>query len=221
MRRTALLLPGLAVLLLVGTPAGATRDETGPITRLEASDDLLEDETAFAGDDRIHVVVTIPAGTDAVWSLTEDGDALLWEHEDGTPRVVHYLPYPGSYGAVPRTRRASGDGGSAGPLEALVLGPALARGAVVEARPIALLRLARRGVRGDTVLAVLPGTPLGEVRDLPELEERFPGVASIVQTWFRHAAGPEGAQVEGLEDADAARRAVEAASQAYEAAEED
>lgn len=220
--RSSPILPALVLLVVAaGLPVRAERDDAAPITRIESSSDLVEDLEARAGSDRIRVVVEIPAGTDAKWELTEDGDSLVWEREDGALRVVRYLPYPGSYGLVPRTRQATADGGDGDPLDVLILGPALARGAVVEARPIALLRLRDDGERDDKILAVLAGTPLGEVRDLPELDERFPGVSAIVETWFRHYKGPGRIEVEGLADAQAAWQAIEAASAAYERDEDD
>ncbi|MDX1650340.1 MAG: inorganic diphosphatase [Myxococcota bacterium] len=219
--RRARLAPILLALALAAGPAHAERKGDDPVTRLDASHDLLEDFEAQPGEGRIHVVIEIPAGTDAKWELTEDGDGLAWEREDGRLRVVSYLPYPGSYGAVPRTRQSAQEGGDGDPLDALILGPALARGAVVEARPVAILRLRDDGARDDKILAVVEGTPLGAVRDLPDLEERFPGVVTIVETWFRNYKGPGRVEVEGLEDAAAAREAVARAAEAYERDEDD
>lgn len=36
------------------------------------------------------------------------------------------------------------------------------------------------------MIAVAPGTPLGDVTSMKELEEKFPGVLEIVRIWFEH-----------------------------------
>ena len=48
-------------------------------------------------------MVEIPAGSNDKWEVDKTSGALYWEQEDGKPRVVQYLAYPGNYGMIPRT----------------------------------------------------------------------------------------------------------------------
>jgi inorganic pyrophosphatase len=166
----------------------------------------------------VHVVVEIPAGTNEKWQVEKSTGALAWEREDGAPRVVQYLGYPGNYGIVPRTLLPRELGGDGDPLDVLLLGPAQPRGSVVPARAIAMLRLVDRGERDDKIVAVPISGPLGDARDLSLLEARYPGVRQIVETWFTNYKGPGVAVSNGWVDADSALLVVREASRYYEPA---
>ena len=164
----------------------------------------------------VPVLVEIPAGTNAKWELDKSSGSLIWEQRNGKPRVVQYLGYPGNYGMIPRTLLPKEQGGDGDPLDVLLLGPALERGAVVSARPIGVLRLLDGGESDDKILAVPFAGPLSDVSSIDELDRRYPGVTSIVSTWFANYKGPDRLQVLGVESSGAARRAIENASRAYE-----
>jgi inorganic pyrophosphatase len=85
-------------------------------------------------DGTVNVVGEIPSGTTAKWEVAKPSGELRWELEDGEPRVVGYLGYPGNYGMLPRTLQSKATGGDGDPLDVIVLGPAVARGTVVRAR---------------------------------------------------------------------------------------
>ncbi len=166
----------------------------------------------------VQVVVEIPAGTNEKWQVEKATGALEWERENGVPRVVQYLGYPGNYGIVPRTLLPRELGGDGDPLDVLLLGPAQPRGSVVPARVIAMLRLVDRGERDDKIVAVPVSGPLSDARDLAILEARYPGVRQIVETWFTNYKGPRVAVSNGWVDADSAMLVVQEASRYYEAA---
>jgi inorganic pyrophosphatase len=94
------------------SPTGEGRD---PI-------DLLRDLAPQDTGDLIHVVVAIPVGTNEKWEVDNTSGTLMWTEEDGRPRVVAYLPYPGNAGFVQRTllpRELGGDGGPLGSVTSL------------------------------------------------------------------------------------------------------
>ena len=155
----------------------------------------------------MHAVVEIPAGTADKWEVAEDGRALAIERQDGQRRRIDYLPYPANYGFIPRTRSTTEAGGDGDPLDIVLLGPATPCGAVVQARLIGALHLVDDGEQDDKMLAVRPGTPLGDVHGLDELRDRYPGVLDILETWFVHYEGP-GNRSRGFVDAAAARAIV-------------
>lgn len=169
-------------------------------------------------DGTVNVVIEIPTGTTAKWEVGDDG-VMRWELEKGKPRVVQYLPYPGNYGMVPRTLLAKEHGGDGDPLDVIVLGDAAARGEVVKARVLGVLEMLDDGEQDDKLIAVIDGSPLGAARDLQELDARFPGVTSIVETWFDHYKGPGEIETAGYAGTAAATAVLRAAEEAYQKAE--
>jgi inorganic pyrophosphatase len=179
---------------------------------------LVRDLPPMAGSGQINVVVEIPAGTNAKWEVDKDSGQLRWEFREGKPRLVAYLGYPGNYGIVPGTLLPKETGGDGDPLDVILLGPAVARGAVVTARPIGVLKMLDGGERDDKILAVLVDSPLGAVTSLQQLRREFKGVAEIVELWFVNYKGPGGAQSQGFGNVREAVEAVRAAEAAYQRA---
>ncbi len=171
---------------------------------------------ASNADGTINVVVEIPAGTNDKWEVDKTDGALRWELEGGAPRVIRYLPYPANYGMIPRTLLPDELGGDGDPLDVVLLGPALARGSVVRARPIGVLELLDGGQRDDKLLAVMDASPLGEVDDLHELDASFPGVTEILERWFTGYKGPGRLESRGFAGALRAREILAAAARAYD-----
>ncbi|QDV07091.1 Inorganic pyrophosphatase [Planctomycetes bacterium Poly30] len=178
-------------LLTFAVACGGIQPETRGVGAgvLPGATDYVRDFPARRADGAVNVVVEIPAGTDAKWEITKPDGQLAWEIEDGQPRVVRYLGYPGNYGMVPGTLLPKELGGDGDPLDVLVLGPAVERGTVIGVRVIGVLELLDGGERDDKLVAVLPGTPLGHLESLGQLDSEFPGVTSIVRTWFENYKG--------------------------------
>lgn len=118
----------------------------------------------------IRVVIEIPAGTTAKWEVTKPLGELEWEQLDGTNRVVDYLAYPANYGMIPRTVLPESTGGDGDPLDAIVIGPAIERGTVVEVKLIGVLWLVDNNERDDKLITVSPGRFLYDVNSVADLE---------------------------------------------------
>jgi inorganic pyrophosphatase len=166
-------------------------------------------------DGSVNALVEIPAGTGAKWELRKADGALVWEIQDGRPRVVQFLAYPANYGVIPRTLLATEDGGDGDPVDVLVLGSALPRGSVVRVRPIGVLRMLDQGDRDDKLLAVSADSPFADVRDVAELDARFPGVTAILETWFASYKGLGEVETRGFGGADEADATLGRAERSY------
>ena len=167
----------------------------------------------FNPDGTLNALIEIPAGTNAKWEATADHESLEWERlDDGTLRVVAYLAYPANYGMVPGTLLDPESGGDGDPLDVLVLGPALPRGAIVRVRLIGALALRDDGEIDDKLLAVPEQGTFAEIDDVRELDERYPGVSAILATWFGNYKGPGRIEVLGLRSRAAATEQVKAAT---------
>ncbi|QDU64339.1 Inorganic pyrophosphatase [Planctomycetes bacterium Pan216] len=166
-------------------------------------------------DGTVNVVVEIPAGTNQKWEVAKDSGALTWTHLDGAPRNVAYLAYPANYGMIPRTLLPEDRGGDGDPLDVVVLGPALPRGAVVPARIVGVLRLVDRGEQDDKLLAVPLRSPYDQIADLRELDDRLPGATSILETWFTNYKGKDVARCEGFASREKALTILKTAMVSY------
>jgi inorganic pyrophosphatase len=117
---------------------------------------------------------------------------------------------------IPRTLLPKELGGDGDPLDVIVLGPSVARGTVVRARVIGVLELLDGGEQDDKLLAVLDGTALAECADLADLRARFPGVTTILETWFENYKGPGEIVSNGFADRARAEQILAQAAQAFE-----
>lgn len=219
--RTSLLL-GLALILLLPNGAlGESADvrQIDPYT-LTGPRSFRDGYPALADDGAIHVVVEIPAGSNAKWEVRKEDGALAWEFKNGAPRVVKYLPYPGNYGMIPCTLLAKDEGGDGDPLDVLVLGQAVARGSVIRARPIGILRLLDGGEIDDKVLAVAADAPFEPAKSatIEDLRENYPGVLDIVEIWFTYYKGPGEMESLGYANAGAAWEMIYAAMLTFDEA---
>lgn len=159
-------------------------------------------------DATINGIVEIPAGTNAKWEIDYTGDMSL-EIREGAARVVKYLPYPCNYGVVASTKFSKAVGGDDDPLDVLILGPALPRGTVAKVKVIGMLKLTDKGELDHKILTVIDHTPLAKVSSLKELNEQFPGVTDILQTWFTNYKGPGKMVFKGWGEATEANELIE------------
>ena len=220
--RGAAALLAAALCACAGAPARPPASPAPPARPVECGAPAgLRGAPGLAPDAAIDVLVEIPAGTNEKWEADEAGRALHHEQLDGRPRVVQYLAYPANYGMVPCTLLPAGQGGDGDPLDVVVLGPAVARGALLHVRPIGVLRLVDDGERDYKILAVRSRGPLSDVRDLASLDARYPGVRAILETWFTHYKGSGRVRSQGFGDAALARDIVERARRDSEASRRD
>lgn len=140
-------------------------------------------------DGTYNVVIEIPAGTTAKYETNNKTGMLELEQKNGAPRFVQYLGYPVNYGAIPRSVMLKSKGGDGDSVDVLVLGQAVPRGSVVKGHVIGLLRLVDTGELDDKAILVMEGSPFAKVTSIADLDAKFPGVTTILQTWFTSYKG--------------------------------
>ena len=177
---------------------------------------FLTDYPAVNSDDSVNAVVEIPTGTNGKWEVSKSDGSLRWEFKNGSPRVVKYLGYPGNYGMIPQTFLPEEHGGDGDPLDILVIGQAVPRGSIVRVKLIGMLKLVDDGELDYKLIAILKGSPMDSVNEIDELDKRFPGVTSIIQTWFTNYKGSGKLVSNGYADAKEARRVLSIARRAYD-----
>ena len=156
---------------------------------LKSEKNLITAMSAKNRDGSINVLVEIPSGTNGKWEVNKETGNLDWEFKKGVPRVVQYLPYPANYGMIPQTLSPEEIGGDENPLDVLLLGEAVPRGAYVKGKLIGVMYMKDHGETDDKLLAVAEGSPFENINTVSELKEQFPGTLEILQTWFVNYKG--------------------------------
>jgi inorganic pyrophosphatase len=80
---------------------------------------------------------------------------------------------------------------------------------------VGVLKLLEKGEIDDKIICVLPDSPLGVVHNLSELEEHFPGITDILETWFVNYKGRNRLKSLGLAGLEEARRMIQWAAESF------
>ena len=182
----------VALALLLGTAVGvsAAAETLQPqVSVLKGERNFLSGYDPVNVDGTVNVVIEIPAGTTAKYMVDLKSGNMELEQKAGAPRYVQYLGYPCNYGNIPRSVLLKSKGGDGDALDAVVLGPSVPTGSVVRGRAIGIMSLMDTGEKDDKVVVVMENTPFFSVRSIDELDRKFPGVTSILQTWFTSYKG--------------------------------
>lgn len=169
-------------------------------------------------DKGVNAVIEIPAGTNRKIEYDAAANTFAPDKRDGKERVIDFLPYPGNYGFIPSTKVNATSGGDGDALDILVISEALPTGSLVEAIPIALLRLRDEGQQDDKVIAIPADSSLQVIspKDYLDFSLRYDGAKLIIENWFLYYDGLGTATFEGWGDEKAARRAIEGRSTSAE-----
>ncbi|MBK8096485.1 MAG: inorganic diphosphatase [Planctomycetes bacterium] len=180
--------------------------------------DFLRGPPIRPAEGLVSAVVEIPTGATEKWEVKLDG-VMRWDIKNGKPRFVQYLGYPANYGIVPRALLGRDQGGDGDPLDILVLGPSLPRGTVIAVKVLGTIRLIENGEKDDKLIAVTPDSPLADADSVGELDEKYPGITSILQTWFEGYKGPGALTCKGFGGRDEAAALIQASEKSFATAE--
>ncbi|MEC6898172.1 inorganic diphosphatase [Photobacterium piscicola] len=165
---------------------------------IKADQDYLSATPAKNNNGTINAIIEIPTGSNEKWEVSKvDGSVINWEFKNGQPRIVHYLGYPSNYGTIPNTALPKSLGGDGDPLDVLVLGSAMMQGSVAQVRLIGGLKMLDGGEQDDKLIAVpvTEQSPFNNVHSIKQLQQQYPGVLTIIDTWFSNYKGA-GAKVD-------------------------
>ena len=147
------------------------------------------------------------------------GERNKYEYDKDVPgvvldRVLHSsVHYPSDYGFIPQSYYDDDD-----PLDVLVLvEDATFPGCVIEARPVALMRMDDDGEQDDKVIAVPTEDPrYDHVEDVEDLtDQRKAEIAEFFETYKNLEAGKQ-TETLGFDDRQAAMDAIEHSQELYE-----
>jgi inorganic pyrophosphatase len=200
-------------------------EELAPIEKVVSDPFTIKSEHHYlhgydtkTSDGNINVVIEIPTGSIDKWEVDKTDGSMKWQMLEDGPRKVNYLGYPGNYGMIPKTYLPKDLGGDGDPLDAIVLGPAVERGNIVECKIIGVIELLDRGEQDDKLIAVMKDTPFYSVNSIAELNQNFNGALDIVSTWFANYKGPGKMEIQKIAEKERAEEILEASIQAYNTA---
>ena len=164
---------------------------------------------------------TGPNPPETIYAVVEclKGERNKYEYDKDVPgvvldRVLHSnVHYPSDYGFIPQSYYDDDD-----PFDVLVLvEDRTFPGCIVEARPVALMRMDDDGERDDKVVAVPDEDPrYDDVEDLDDLtDQRTAEIAEFFETYKNLETGKQ-TEVLGWEDKAAAHEAIEHARELYD-----
>lgn len=188
---------------------------------IQADRDYLSGIPSKNKNGTVNAVIEIPAGTNEKWEISKtDSSVVNWEFKKAQPRIVHYLPYPANYGAIPATSLPKSLGGDGDPLDVLVLGAAITRGSVAQVRVIGGFKMLDNGEQDDKLIAVpiLEQSSFKNIHSMKELQEAYPGITDIIQIWFANYKGKNNQmKVQGIMNSKEANAVLDTASENYQA----
>jgi inorganic pyrophosphatase len=150
------------------------------------------DYLATPGDHSTHMmVVEIPAGSNEKWQTSALTGALYFEHVDGKPRIIQYLPYPANYGFIPQTLHSKEQGGDGDPIDVVLIGPALQRGSVQPIKILGAIKFLDDGEDDTKFIGVAADGPFNnDLNDIEDLLLKYYGALEIIRLWFEGYKGP-------------------------------
>ena len=164
---------------------------------------------------------TGPNPPETVYAVVEclKGERNKYEYDKDIPavvldRVLHSnVHYPGDYGFIPRSYYDDDD-----PFDVLVLvEDQTFPGCVIEARPVALMRMDDDGEKDDKVIAVPNEDPrYDHVEDLVHIPEQTRREISEFFETYKNLERGKQTETLGWEDREAALEAIEHAQELYE-----
>ena len=133
----------------------------------------------------INAVIEIPSGTNDKFEVSKETGQIVQDIEDGLPRKIKYIGYPGNYGMIPKTLLSPKTGGDGDPLDVIVLGEQLQKGSVVEIKLIGILKMLDEGKMDDKLIGVMVNNSIfSSIDSFNELKKSYGGITNILEIWF-------------------------------------
>jgi inorganic pyrophosphatase len=165
---------------------------------------------AFSTSETVNCIVEIPAGTNTKIEYDKLKKKFVPDLRNGQNRIITYLPYPANYGFIASTYSDPKKGGDGDALDVLILCESLPTGTVIEAKPIAVLRLIDNKEE-DLKLICIPSEKKKRTMDaatFAEFSEKFPQALDLIEIWFRNYDPHDNTRIDGWGDEKEALSAI-------------
>ncbi|MBF9255239.1 inorganic diphosphatase [Pontibacter sp. 172403-2] len=138
----------------------------------------------YSGARQLQAVIEVPAGSSHRLIYNRETKEFVNDKKAGLDRVIPFLPYLANFGFIPSTEISSNGNG----LKILVIAESREPGTVMEVIPLGVMQLETAGELEHVVVAVpaRPSEQLISATDFASFSKQYPGIKSILQTWFTH-----------------------------------
>ena len=178
--------------------------------------DYANDIDPISSSGNINAVIEIPSGTHDKFEVSKETGQIVQDIEDGLPRKIKYIGYPGNYGMIPKTLLSPETGGDGDPLDVIVLGEQLQKGSVVEIKLIGILKMLDKGEVDDKLIAVMVNNSIfSSVDSFNELKKSYQGITEILEIWFTNYKGSKKIVLNGFENEQKALEIFKSAREQY------
>ncbi|PHI21708.1 inorganic pyrophosphatase [Lewinellaceae bacterium SD302] len=159
-------------------------------------------EVAAINDQHINVVIEIPAGSNHKIEYDAEAGFVNDKNDDGSTRIIRFLPYPGNYGFIPGTYMDTARGGDGDALDVLVISESAPTGSLIPVIPIGALLLRDRG-EIDTKLIAIPADESQQIlpaTDFLDFAINYDAARQIIENWFLNYKGRDMVEIIRWED---------------------
>ncbi len=139
----------------------------------------------------VNAVVEVPAGTNLKLEYNPLSQSFEPDQEEGSPRKIQFLPYPGNYGFIPNTQMPKAQGGDGDALDVLIIAESLSTGTVMEVKPIGILLMEDEGEKDHKVIAIPADSSL-QIIDTDIFMDfmiQYDAAKQIIEDWFLNYKG--------------------------------
>ncbi len=171
--------------------------------------------TPAFSDGYVNVVIEIPAGTNRIVVYDQDSRMFICEQENGSEKIIDFLPYPTNYGFVPGTFTDPVLGGDGRPVAIMVICESLPTGTVIEVIPLLVLyfddELGLRSRLADPVVISVPARERERVIRAGTYEDLFddyPDLVDILVKWLGSYEGAGSKKLRAMGDGDVALKEI-------------
>ena len=156
----------------------------------------------FSEQSNINCIIEIPAGTSKKIEFNKESKRFTVDVRDGNDRIIEYLPYPGNYGFIASTYSDPTVGGDGDPLDMLLLCESIKTGTIIEAKPIAMLKILDAGESDYKVICIPADEKLRTVsaETFDEFLKKYPNALQLIETWFSNYDHADSVIVQGWGD---------------------
>ncbi|MFT6137905.1 MAG: inorganic pyrophosphatase [Vicingaceae bacterium] len=176
---------------------------------------LAEESKINSREVWVTMLVEIPAGTVDKYELNKTNSQIERDSIDGEPRTINYLGYPANYGMIRETVLPYELGGDGDPLDIISIGPPAKIGETIDSKIIGVLKLKDNGEQDDKLIGINRNSSLSGVNSLQELDEKYPGISTIIETWFTYYKGKGMMVSSGYKDKNTAEKIYSTAKQSF------
>ena len=183
---------------------------------MESIESYIHDIEPVSISGNINAVIEIPSGTHDKFEVSKETGQIVQDIEDGLPRKIKYIGYPGNYGMIPKTLLSPETGGDGDPLDVIVLGEQLQKGSIVEIKLIGILKMLDNDEIDDKLIAVMVNNSIfSSVDSFNELKKSYQGITEILEIWFTNYKGSKKIVLNGFENEQKATEVFKSAREQY------